>query len=177
MHNVYLYHEVNSTNMSQNRELERSKTKIARWLTEDGYKIQDIPDPNSQFHIVAEHASGIKFDIVHPSNTTDKLLMLAGVLLAPDRKQKLDAMDHEKRLDLFWDLRFTLLRTGGIGFQNLDYTSDRYQLQSVAYYDGLNKNVFMDKLHHLQDMMLYLLMTFDKQFGQPAPSPDLGYIG
>ncbi len=174
---TYKSSEVFALNMSQNRELERNKVKIIRWLTEDGYKIQEIPDPNSQFHIVAEHLSGMKFDVIHPANMIDKLVLGAGILLTEDRKQKLAAMDHEKRLNLFWDLRFTLLKVSGVSFQNLDYTSDRYLLQSVAYYDGLNKNIFMDKLHNLQDMVLYLLMAFDKQFGQPEPSKDLGMFG
>lgn len=163
-------------NMSQNRELERNKAKIMQWLTEDGYKLQEMPDPNVQFHLVAEHRAGIKLDIVQAANMKDKLVIHGAVKLQDDRKQKLVAMDLEKQLNLFWDLRFVMLNNN-IEFENLVNTSDLYGIQTLVYYDGLNKNVFMEKFHRLQNMMFYMLMKFDKLFGQPEPSPDLRYIG
>lgn len=162
--------------MPQNGEPGQNKAKIMQWLTEDGFKIQEMPDANAQFHIIAEHQGGMKADIIHPANMKDKLIMHGGVLLTDDRKQKLAAMDLGKKVNLFWDLRLILIMSG-VGFETLDYSSDRYGLSTIAYYDGLNKNIFMDKFHLLLNSMVYLFMTFDKLFGQPEPSPDLRYIG
>ena len=70
------------TNMPKPKESDKYKTRIQKWLTEDGYKVEIKPDLNAQFHLSTVNQSGYHMGIICDNNSTDKIILVSGANLS-----------------------------------------------------------------------------------------------
>ncbi len=142
--------------------------RVREWLVDDGIYKDKIPDENADYHFLAEipPGSGQYIDVVFPKNRGDMVIIASGVKLADEHYRSLMSLADERREELLWDIKFKLLFLA-TGFQILPSAEDPqiFQFTRELYFDGLNKNIFMDSLKQVYRCKLFIIWTMQKNFG------------
>jgi hypothetical protein len=150
------------------RQKEEVAKKVREWLVEDGLYKDKVTDENADFHFLAEIPPNSRqfIDVVFPKNRDDMIVIASGVRLADEHYSALMSLSSERREELLWDIRFKLLFLE-TGFQIVPGVQDPriFQFTRELYFDGLNKNVFMDALKQIYRCKLFIVWTMQKLFG------------
>lgn len=169
--NAYIYAITNDPNMSsQEKEQKDKKAQAQLWLMEDGYKIKENPDMNSSFRMVAENNAGNWVEVVQLTTRPDQIGIVTTIVLNEMQKAKFLQMDEGKRRELIRELRSGLLMMG-IAYMGLIYPLEKLTISRAVYYDGLNKNNFMDTLTKVFYAFYYVANIYEKYFGELSPTP------
>ncbi len=151
-----------------NREKDEYAKKVRNWLVEEGIYKDKVADDGADYHFVAEFPPNSMqyIDVVFPKNRDDMVVVAAGIKLSDEHYRALMSLTPEKREELMWDIRFRLLFLEA-GFQIIPDASDPqvFQFTRELYFDGLNKNLFMDAMKLVQRCMLFIIWTMQKYFG------------
>ncbi len=143
--------------------------KIRNWLVEEGMYKDKVADEAARVHFVAEVPpnSGQVVDVIFPKNRDDMVIVASGVKLAEEHYRSLMSLNREKREEVLWDMRFRLLFLE-TGFQILPSVENPqiFQFTRELYFDGLNKNVFMDALRQVHRCKLFVIWTMHRLFGR-----------
>ena len=143
--------------------------RVRDWLVEEGIYKDKIADENADYHYVAEVPPNSRqfIDIVFPKNRDDMVIVASGIKLSEEHYRSLMSLSSEKRNELLWQMRFTLLFLP-TGFQILPSVSDPqlFQFTRELYFDGLNKNLFMDSVKQVHRCKLYVIWTMQKISGE-----------
>jgi len=147
--------------------------KVRDWLVEDGIYKDKVADATADYHFVAEFPPNSRryIDVIFPKNRDDMVVVAAGVKLSEEHYRSLISLSKEKREELLWEIRFKLLFLE-TGFQILPSSEDPriFQFNRELYFDGLNKNVFMDAVKQVYRCMLFIIWTMQKLFGSYSES-------
>lgn len=155
----FMWSGVHGTKMPKSKESDKLKTKIQKWLTEDGYRIKNTPDLNSEFYLSAT-LGGHNMGVIYPADTIDKIILVSGAVLSDDHVAKLSITDQKNLDNLLWSLQFGLL-SRNINFK-IDNPLTRIDLQRIIYGDGLSKNIFMNETINLHNAVRYTFMMLEK---------------
>jgi len=153
-------------------ESEKVKSNIQKWLLEEGFKIQSQPNDKTLFDFLATDTKGIKTQVIQPTLKPDQVIIVIGLDIDENQQSTLQAMENKECLRFLWDLRFGLLNLG-VGFSPISIPFKALQISKTIYYDGLTKNAFMEKLFDVRTAFMFVLWTFDREFGETKPKSDL----
>jgi hypothetical protein len=142
--------------------------KVREWLVEEGIYKDKVADDAADYHFVAEIPPNSRqfVDVIFPKNRDDMVIIASGVKLSDEHYRALMSMGEEKRENLLWDMRFQLLFLEA-GFQILPNVKEPqlFQFTRELYFDGLNKNVFMDAMKQIYRCKLFVIWTMQRSFG------------
>ncbi|NYT02156.1 MAG: DUF2299 domain-containing protein [Methanosarcinales archaeon] len=153
---------------------EEKKVIIEKWLREEGFQVSEAPDSGSTFNFSVD-AGGIRLHVIQNPDQQDKILIISGVDIPLEIENKLSSMSLERKRAFLWSLRFGLLQ--------LRVSSSpvalplKLKVVNAAYYDGLNKNLFMERLLDVHRAIVCINWNIERALGEPGPVPDLSYIG
>ncbi len=143
--------------------------KVREWLVEEGIYKDRITDENADYHFIAEVPPDSRqyIDVLFPKNRYDMVVVASGIKLADEHYRSLMSMSSERRNELLWEMRFTLLFLP-TGFQILPNVNDPqlFQFTRELYFDGLNKNIFMDAVKQVHRCKLYVIWKMQKISGE-----------
>ncbi|MET1123740.1 MAG: DUF2299 family protein [Archaeoglobaceae archaeon] len=143
--------------------------RVRTWLVEEGLYKDRIADDAAKAHFLAELPpnSGQVIDVIFPKNRDDMVVIASGVKLAEEHYRALMSMSRERREEIMWDIRFSLLFLE-TGFQILPSAEDPqiFNFTRELYFDGLNKNMFMDSLKQVYRCKLFVVWKMQRLFGK-----------
>lgn len=146
--------------------------RVRDWLARDGFEVSQAPDPDTHRTLEAERAEDFTYTIVHPDAGADHVFVGLGLPGDPLSQALADATDEEAQAFLT-DLRFGLLGMG-VEFEGLDVPTERVSLFVPAYFDGLSKDRFMEKLRSVKNAGLFLQWSVGPVDEAPTPPPEAG---
>ena len=142
--------------------------RVRDWLVEDGIYKDRVADENADYHFLVEvpPGSGQYIDVVFPKNRDDMIVIASGVKLADEHYRALMSLSEDRREELLWEIKFKLLFLP-TGFQILPNVKEPqiFQFTREIYFDGLNKNLFMDSIKQVYRCKLYIIWVMQKNFG------------
>ena len=152
--------------------------KVREWLVEEGIYKDKVADASVDYHFVAEFPPNSRqfIDIIFPKNRDDMIVIAAGIKLSDEHYRSIMALNKEKRDEILWDIRFKLLFLE-TGFQILPNANEPsiFQFTRELYFDGLNKNLFMDALKQVHRCMLYIIWLMQRLFGSISEDDTVMY--
>ncbi len=158
-------------------EVEETRNKIKTWLTKEGlFKNEDL-DEDFHFHYAAEYPAGTgrHISIAQASNREDAIVVYSRIRLAEPHKNAWQAMPARERDRLIWQMRYDLLFQES-SFEMMPRGGDLEVIRFTRelFYDGLNKNKFMEALRENFKCELYVVWKFQEIFGdgQASRAPD-----
>jgi len=154
---------------------EEAKASIKAWLTENGHTVNEIDDDKSDFHFEVDYPAGTikRSRIIKPKTHPGLCVLLNGVAIAEEHKKKLEEMDEDER-----DIFYNKFRKEMIFLEN-SYEMDtdengvvsQIQFTYEFYFDTLTKTQLFKGLLLNHRTLLYIIMTFNEQFGLPEMPP------
>lgn len=152
--------------------------KVREWLVEEGVYKDKVADENADYHFIAEIPPNSRqyIDVVFPKNRDDMVVIASGIKLSDEHYHSLMALNPDRRNELLWEMRFTLLFLP-TGFQILPNVNDPqlFQFTRELYFDGLNKNLFMDAVKQVYRCKLYVIWMMQKISGGKGEQDILMY--
>ncbi|ADC64754.1 Protein of unknown function DUF2299 [Ferroglobus placidus DSM 10642] len=147
--------------------------RVRDWLVEEGIYKDRVTDENADHHFIAEvpPSSGQLIDIIFPKSREDLVAIVSGVKLSDEHHARLMSLKAEKRDEILWKMRFDLLFLP-TGFQILPSAENPQIFQFVRelYFDGLNKNLFIEAVNQVYRCKLFVIWTMQRLFGNNAAS-------
>ena len=130
-----------------NREKNEVADKIRRWLNEEGYQINEIRDPNTDFHFQIQNPNvSIMIDKEKPDRIT-----MATFVSFPKLDQRLLTFMSNEGQKFFWNMRDRLITIGvGYGIHPSIEKVERIDITKILYFDGLTKNILFNSLFDIR---------------------------
>ncbi|MEE9614009.1 MAG: DUF2299 family protein [Thermodesulfobacteriota bacterium] len=157
--------------------VEEAKKKIGEWLAENGHTTNLLDDGNANFHFEVDYPGGTekRQRIIQPSAYPDLCLVLTGVAIAEEHKEKLGAMSREERDGFYNEIRKALIFLDNSYDMSTDESGVAQQIQfSYEFYlDSLTKTQLFKSLLLNHRTLLYIVTVFNEKFGIPATSTEI----
>lgn len=151
---------------------EQAKEKIKKWLEENHHKVTDIKDENASFHYEIDYPLGSlkRQRILQPKDYPGLVVLLNGVAIANEHKEKLKGMNEEDKDAFYSEVRDALIFLQNSYDMNLDDKGVTHQVQFSYefYFDGLTKTKLYEGLLLNHRSLLYIITKFNDEFGIPA---------
>jgi hypothetical protein len=149
------------------------RLRIQSWLMQEGWKIAEGHHPNATWVISASVDKGFTLIIAQPANATDRIDIQAGVGIDGDHQKLVAAMDAKQRRNLFWELRFDLLKLA-VDFNGFDEPVRQINVMQRMYDDGLTKDRFLQRVSKIKNSQVLIVWTLRRAFDQPPDEDVLG---
>lgn len=150
---------------------DNKRARIQAWLMQEGWKIGEGQHPQAQWLISATNERGFALVVVQPSNGPDRIDIQAGVTIDEGIQKLIAGMEPKLRQDLFWGLRFELLKMG-VDFAGFDEPVKLLNVSQRMYDDGLTKDRFVQRMSKIKNGQVLILWTLRRAFDQP-PGDDV----
>ena len=165
-----LFNPGSSVAAMRSEKIEANLDTIEEWLTHDRFQVTEVEDPQSHVTLEAERAEDFTYSIVHPDPDADHVFV--GLALPGEAIDEALADATEEETEVFLaDLRFGLLGMD-VEFEGLEVGTPRVTLFIPAYFDGLSKDRFMEKLRKVKNAGLFLEWSLAPVEEELDRSPD-----
>lgn len=152
--------------------IEDELDQLAAWLDRDGFTVEAVEDPQTHRTLEAERGQDFTYSLVHPDPEADHVFV--GLALPGDPlADAFGEASQEEAEAYLTDLRFGLLGMG-VEFEGLEVPTEQVSLFLPAYFDGLSKDRFMEKLRKVKNAGLFLQWSLGPMDAKPAGGPDGG---
>jgi hypothetical protein len=151
---------------------EEAKNAISGWLKENSQEVKVIDDNTSNFHFETNYPLGSmkKQRILQPKNYPGLCVLLNGVAIADEHKEKLKKMPEEERDKFYGEIKKDLV------FLENSYEMDtdehgvvqQIQFSYEFYFDALTKTQLYKGLLLNHRTLLYIVIKFNEKFGIPT---------
>jgi hypothetical protein len=151
-------------------DVEEALVEIQEWMARDGFQVREVRDPHSATTLEATRTEDYAYALVHPDEGADHVHVSVSLPGEELEDALADAPDEE--VDVFLtDLRFGLLSMD-VEFEGLDLPTEAVTLFVPAYFDGLSKDRFMEKVRAVKNAALFLEWSLGPaEEAPPAPEP------
>jgi len=150
---------------------EEAKGAISGWLNENGHETNVIDDDKSSFHFEIDYPLGSmkRQRILQPKEYPGLVVLLNGVSIADEHKEKLKEMTEDEQFDFYNEIRSELLFVDNSFEMNTDEENVVQQIQFSFefYYDTLGKTQLFKGLLLNHRTLLYIVTKFNDRFGIP----------
>lgn len=141
--------------------------KIQKWLADEGYFRQKVPDENSNFHFIINYPEGHVIDVIQPKGKEDLIVIGCATNVSPEHLSQMKKMNSEDREDFIWEFRFAL---NGLlvdfQIQHPENILQSYVVSSEIYEDGLNKDRLISSVKNVFRAKLQGLWKIQQKFGE-----------
>ncbi|MBI5560329.1 MAG: DUF2299 family protein [Deltaproteobacteria bacterium] len=152
--------------------VDEAKEKITQWLKENSHQVKVIEDPHANFHFEIDYPLGTqkRQRIIHPTECPGLIVLLNGVAIADEHKQKLKVMEEEERNKFYGSIKKDLMFVEN----SFDMSTDdngviqQVQFSYEFYFDTLTKTNLFKGLLLNHRTLLYIVTVFNDRFGLPA---------
>ncbi len=151
--------------------VDEAKERITQWLNENGHQIRQVDDNYANFHFEIDYPMGTmkRQRVIQPKDYPGLILLLSGVAIAEDHKERLSKMSEEERVEFYDSIRKDLLFLDNSFDMNTDQNGIIQQIQfSYEFYlDSLTKTQLYRGLLLNHRTLLYIVTIFNEKFGIP----------
>jgi hypothetical protein len=155
---------------------ENKRSRIQSWLMQEGWQIGEVQHPKASWVIGAKQESGFAVVIAQPTSPVDCVHIEATVRIDPHHQKMIAAMDGKLRAELWWRLRFGLLKLG-VEFGPIQDGVTNLNVTQRMYDDGLTKDRFLQRVGKIRNAQVLILWTINRTFDQsPDDVLDSGFV-
>lgn len=151
---------------------EEASKAISGWLEENGHEVKVIEDDKSNFHFETSYPLGTVKNqrILSPKEYPGLCVLLNGVSIADEHKEKIKGMSENEREKLYGDLKKDLIFLDNSYEMNTDEKGvvQQVQFSYEFYFDSLTKTQLFKGLLLNHRTLLYIVMSFNEKFGIPS---------
>lgn len=151
--------------------MDGKRNRIQSWLMQEGWKIGEAHHPQASWVVSASHDTGLSIVAAQPANAPDRIDVQASVTISDDHQKQIAMMDVKQRQDLWWRLRFDLLRLG-IDFQGFDEPVRQISVMQRIYDDGLTKDRFLQRVSKIKNAQALTIWSIRRDLNQ-TPGDDV----
>lgn len=141
--------------------------KIQKWLADEGYFRQKVPDENSNFHFIINYPESHVIDIIQPKGKEDMIVIGCATNVSPEHLSQMKKMNSEDRENFIWEFRFAL---NGLlvdfQIQHPENILQSYVVSTEIYEDGLNKDRLISSVKNVFRAKLQGLWKIQQKFGE-----------
>jgi hypothetical protein len=125
-----------------------TKQTIERWLREEHFSPDSVPQPEAQFFLVVTKPGITPLFIFRPKDSPDRVVVRLDLKLASDEHKRLMACDLHKREQLAWDIssQLSALR---LSFNMDAPTPSVVMMNQSIYGDALSKDRLFQAIDRL----------------------------
>lgn len=149
--------------------------KVEELCLEEGIPVQKIRSDMAAFQLNLQFPNPqSNINVFQPKGKDDTIIIGAVIEIAELHKQKLRALDSEKREKFIWDLRMTLAQSH-IEFEmrHPNNILEFVRVHRFLFEDGFSKHAFMNVLLDVNRSKLLVIWFIQREFGvSPPPAPE-----
>ncbi len=151
--------------------VEEAKDRINKWLNENGHQVRLVEDKNATFHFEIDYPLGTmkRQRIIQPKEYPGLIVLLNGVAIADEHKEKLKNMTMAERDRFYGKIKRDLMFVENSYDMSTDEHEVAHQVQfSYEFYiDTLTKTHLFKGLLMNHRALLYIVTVFNDEFGLP----------
>ena len=154
---------------------EEGKEKIAAWLKENGHQVRTVDDQYSNFHFEIDYPLGTlkRQRIIQPKEYPGLVVLLNGVSIAQEHKDKLKGLSEEEKDKFYSDIRKDLMfAENSYDISEEQGIAQQIQFSYEFYFDVLGKTQLFKGLLFNHRTLMYIVTIFNDKFGLPALPDD-----
>lgn len=151
-----------------NPRFENRRNRIQGWLMQEGWQVTEAHNPDFLWVIIAQNKFGQTILIVQPKAPPDRIEFQAHIVLAEEHLKRLAAMKSQYRNQMWWDLRFELLKLG-VDFEGFTEPVRQIRVLQKIYDDGLTKDRFVQRLSLVKAGLLLVIWRLGKTLEVETP--------
>jgi hypothetical protein len=141
--------------------------KVQKWLADEGYFRQKVPDENSNFHFIINYPEGHVIDIIQPKGKEDMIVIGCATNVSPEHLSKIKKMNIEEREEFIWEFRYSLNSLlVDFQLQHPENVLNSYVVSSEIYEDGLSKDRLISTVKNVFRAKLQGLWKIQEKFGE-----------
>lgn len=146
--------------------MSKVENKVQKWLSDEGYFRQKVPDDNTNFHFIINYPDGHVMDIIQPKGKEDLIVIGCATNVSPEHISEINTLPDDKKEKFIWDFRF-LLNGQFVDFQ-LDHPNNILQsfvITEEIYEDGLSKDRLISSIKKIFRAKLQGIWKIQQKFG------------
>jgi hypothetical protein len=147
--------------------------KIQKWLADEGYFRQKVPDENSNFHFIINYPEGHVIDVIQPKGKDDMVVIGCATNVSPEHLSQIKKMTSDEKEEFIWEFRFAL---NGLmvdfQIQHPENVLQSYVVSSEIYEDGLTKDRLISSVKSIFRAKLQGLWKIQQKFGEVEKESD-----
>lgn len=147
------------------------RARLEGWLAADGWTLSEAAATDAEWLVVAFHPSGIRIQVGQKPERPDVVLLQASVSLSAEHRERLTTLPPAQRVELLWDLRLDLLRSG-VEFDGLGEPLDRVRLHLRLYVEDLTRTGFLERVDRLRHLVLLVITRVTRLLAAPGAGPE-----
>lgn len=156
--------------------INEAKKDITNWLKENGHQVKLVEDENALFHFEIDYPLGSmkRQRIIQPKEVPGLVVLLNGVAISSEHKEKLKEMTEDERDEFYNVFRKDLIFLDNSYDLNNDEDGvvQQVQFSYEFYFDGLSKTTLFKGLLLNHRTLLYIVSEFNDKFGVPEMPED-----
>ena len=164
-------------NKISRKDIDEMSKKIMGWLSDDGRDVKKALDDSTYFNYGCEFVKNSSrfFEVWQPKDRADLIVMGCFLNIPKNYQKVLKGMKDKERMAFFKSIQFAFM------FRPISYdilptvqNAERFEFMIPLYYDGLNKNVFMDSIRLLERCTFFtniMLDALSEPAGVEVPDP------
>ncbi|MGE3268059.1 MAG: DUF2299 family protein [Chloroflexota bacterium] len=152
--------------------------KIRRWLTEEGWRVDDLSKPGWPLNIRVTVDGGQSVDIFQHETIFGRVTLSQGWIFDPEFRSKFSKLPDSTQRSVIYNIYRDVL-TAGLDLIRLDASLTEMKYGSFIYFDGLTKETLMQRVLHIVRMHHLTMRTFGWGFaeaGQTVPLNIMDYL-
>lgn len=151
---------------------EEARNAVSGWLKENGQELKVIEDDTSSFHFETSYPLGSmkKQRVLQPKNFPGLCVLLNGVAIADEHKEKMKKMTEEERDKFYGEIKKDLVFVDNSYEMNIDEEGivQQVQFSHEFYFDALTKTHLYKGFLLNHRTLLYIVIKFNEKFGVPT---------
>lgn len=147
-------------------KMSKIENKVQKWLSDEGYFRQKVPDDNTNFHFIINYPDDHVLDVIQPKGKDDLIVIGCATNVSPEHLSEIRKLSPDKREKFVWDFRF-LLNNHFVDFQ-LDHPDNvlrGFVITEEIYEDGLSKDRLISSVKKIFRAKLQGIWKIQMKFG------------
>lgn len=147
--------------------------KIQKWLADEGYFRQKVPDENANFHFIINYPEGHVIDVIQPKGKEDMVVIGCATNVSPEHLSQIKKMSLDDREKFIWEFRFAINNLMvDFQIQHPENVLQSYVVSTEIYEDGLTKDRLISSVKSVFRAKLQGLWKIQQKFGEVDKESD-----
>ncbi|MCK9151129.1 DUF2299 domain-containing protein [Methanobacterium alcaliphilum] len=140
---------------------------IQKWMADEGYFRQRVPDDTANFHFMVNYPEGHVIDIIQPKGKVDMVVIGCATNVSPEHLNAMQKISYDEREEFIWEFRFTLNNfLVDFQLQHPDNILQSFVVSEEIYEDGMNKDRLISTVKRVFRAKLQGLWKIQHKFGE-----------
>jgi len=141
----------------------RAHERIRKWLVEEGWRVEDHPDPNVMLKVDVALGNGQSVSLIHEIQYPHHITIAKELVFGEEFQVAFSTLTRDIQRDTFWSIHRDLCIMG-VEFDGPGAPPDRMRYYTAVFLDGLNKDTLIQRISLVQRAVALTIWTLDRGF-------------